>query len=70
MMEVLSDMSGSVAALRVAVGDAVAEDDDLLILESMKMEIPVGAPADGTVAAVHVAVGDRVDEGDLLVTLS
>ena len=70
MTQVLSDMSGSVAAVRVAAGDAVAEDDDLLVLESMKMEIPVGAPADGTVAAVHVDVGDRVDEGDLLVTLS
>ena len=47
-------------------GDNVADGDTLVILESMKMEIPVLAEADGTVAALHVAEGDVVQEGDLI----
>lgn len=54
----------------VAVGDTVAEDDDLLILESMKMEIPVEAEAAGTVTEIAVAEGDSVAEGQPLVTIS
>jgi biotin carboxyl carrier protein len=48
----------------------VAEGDELVILESMKMELPVVAPASGRVEAVHVKPEDHVNEGDLIVTLA
>ena len=47
-------------------GDTVADGDTLVILESMKMEIPVLAEAAGTVTALHVAEGDVVQEGDVI----
>ncbi len=70
MSEVKSPMAGTVFELIAAIGAAVEEGDELVILESMKMEIPVEAPSDGTVADIHIAQGDQVQEGDLLVTLS
>ena len=69
MAEVKSPMAGTIFELIAAVGDAVEEGDELVILESMKMEIPVEAPSDGTVAEIHIAQGDQVQEGDVLVTL-
>jgi acetyl-CoA carboxylase biotin carboxyl carrier protein len=53
----------------VAVGDAVSEGDELIILESMKMEIPVEAPVDGRVAEIRVSEGDSIEEGAVLVVL-
>ncbi len=53
----------------VTLGATVAEGDELVVIESMKMEIPVLAVRAGTIAGVHVAVGDRVAERALLVTL-
>lgn len=70
MADVNSPMAGTIFELIAATGDHVAEGDELIILESMKMEIPVEAPADGTVQTVHVQQGDQVQEGDPLVTLS
>ncbi len=69
MTEVLAEMTASVWQVRVEAGQDVAADDELLILESMKMEIPVVAPRAGTVDAVHVAPEDQVTEGTVLVTL-
>lgn len=63
-------MTASVWKVEVAVGQTVAADDDLVILESMKMEIPVAAPEAGTVTAIHVAAGDQVTEGQALVSIS
>ena len=54
----------------VAEGDTVSDGDTLVILESMKMEIPVIAESAGTVSAVKVASGDVVQEGDPLVELT
>lgn len=68
-MEVKAPMAGTVLELLVAVGDAVAEDDELLILESMKMEIPIESPGGGSVAAINVAQGDAVQEDDVLLTI-
>lgn len=59
-------VTGTVWKLERRVGDAVAAGDAVLIVESMKMEIPVDAPAAGTVAALHVAEGDSVAEGQVL----
>jgi biotin carboxyl carrier protein len=60
---------GKVLEVLVAVGATVATGEELLVIESMKMEIPLTAPRPGTVAAIAVAAGDQVQEGDLLVTL-
>jgi acetyl-CoA carboxylase biotin carboxyl carrier protein len=68
-VQVTAQMVASVAAVPVAVGADVAAGDALVLVESMKMEIPVPAPVAGTVTGVHVAPGDLVQEGDLLVTL-
>ena len=68
-MQVKSPMAGSVWQVIVAVGDVVAEGDELVILESMKMEIPVESPQAGTVTAISVEKATRVEEGDLLLTI-
>jgi len=62
-------MAGSVWKLLVAVGDRVEEGSDLLLLESMKMEIPVPAPSSGRVAEIRVEEGEVVAEGQVLVVL-
>jgi acetyl-CoA carboxylase biotin carboxyl carrier protein len=58
--EVRAEMVANVWKLVVAEGDSVADGDTLVILESMKMEIPVLAESDGRVAALHVAEGDVI----------
>lgn len=63
-------ISGLVWKIETQVGDAVNEGDVLLILESMKMELPVEAPAAGTVAEVRCTAGQRVTEGEVLVVLA
>ncbi len=67
--EVCAEMVANVVTLVVAAGDSVAAGDTLLILESMKMEIPVLAETGGTVAEIKVTEGDVVQEGDVLVVL-
>jgi acetyl-CoA carboxylase biotin carboxyl carrier protein len=61
---VKTDITGKVWKLEAAPGDRLAEDQPILILESMKMEIPVPAPLDCTVVEILVAEGDSVTEGD------
>ena len=61
--------AGKVFKLEKKVGDAVKRGDAVVIIEAMKMEIPVVAPQDGTVARVDVAVGDAVEAGAVLATL-
>jgi len=67
--EVASDIAGSVWKIERAVGDPVAEGDVLLVLESMKMEVPVEAPRDGRVRELRVSEGQSVEEGDVLAVL-
>jgi len=67
--EVEAQIAGNVWKIETEVGAEVGEDDVLLILESMKMEIPVEAPAAGRVADIRVAEGDSVEEGAILVVL-
>lgn len=64
-----AQMPGQVIEVLVAEGDVVASGQALVILEAMKMEIRVAAPADGVVKQLCVAVGDVVDRGQLLVEL-
>jgi acetyl-CoA carboxylase biotin carboxyl carrier protein len=66
---VRSEIAGSVWKIEVAVGDSVAEEDPLIVLESMKMEIPLLAPRAGVVREILVAEGEPVAEGDVAVIL-
>ncbi|HVE93041.1 MAG TPA: biotin/lipoyl-binding carrier protein [Actinomycetota bacterium] len=66
MAEVLAEMVANVWKVTVQAGQRVSEGDTLVILESMKMEIPVTSPADGTVTQVRVAEGAVVQEGDVI----
>jgi biotin carboxyl carrier protein len=65
-MEIRAEMVANVWQVRAEVGQEVAEGDELVILESMKMEIPVLAPVAGTVAAIHVVPDQVVQDGDLI----
>lgn len=65
-MELKATMAGSVWKITVNQGDNVEEDQDIIILESMKMEIPIGAEEAGTVKEIKVAEGDFVNEGDVI----
>jgi acetyl-CoA carboxylase biotin carboxyl carrier protein len=62
-VRVKSEITGKVWQIEARVGQKVAEEDPIVILESMKMEIPVGAPVGGTVKEILVAEGDVVQEG-------
>jgi len=68
-IRVKSEIAGSVWKILKQPGEAVALDDTLLLLESMKMEIPVFAPRHGTVQEVRVAEGEAVAEGDVVVVI-
>lgn len=68
--KVLSEVAGKVWKLEVRAGAKVAQDDTLLILESMKMEIPVLAPSGGTVVELLVAEGDLVQEGQAVAAIA
>jgi acetyl-CoA carboxylase biotin carboxyl carrier protein len=63
-------ITGTVWKIEVKVGDQVSEGQVCVILESMKMELPVEAPTGGKVERIHVSEGAAVNEGDVLVTLA
>jgi acetyl-CoA carboxylase biotin carboxyl carrier protein len=67
--EVRAEMVANVWKVVVSEGDTVAEGDTLVILESMKMEIPVLAEDAGTVAQLKVGEGDVIQEGDLIAVI-
>ncbi|HEY4601669.1 MAG TPA: acetyl-CoA carboxylase biotin carboxyl carrier protein subunit [Cerasibacillus sp.] len=69
MKEITASMAGSVWKVLVQEGDQVESDQDVVILESMKMEIPIAAEDDGVVKELKVQEGDFVNEGDVLITL-
>ena len=69
MASVHADVTGSVWQIAVEVGQVVAVDDELAILESMKMEIPVVTPLAGRVAEIHVSLNEPVKEGQLLFSI-
>ena len=68
-MEIKANITGNVWKILVTVGQEVEEDDEVAILESMKMEIPIESPDDGTVKEICVAEGDAVKQGQVLVIL-
>ncbi|ENQ3106509.1 acetyl-CoA carboxylase biotin carboxyl carrier protein subunit [Bacillus cereus] len=69
MTKVYASMAGNVWKIVVGVGDTVEEDQDVVILESMKMEIPIVAEEGGTVMKILVQEGDFVNEGDVLIEI-
>ena len=68
-VQVLSEVSGSVWKIEAASGAEVGADDTILIIESMKMEIPVAAPRAGKVVEIRVAEGDPVKEGQVVAVI-
>jgi acetyl-CoA carboxylase biotin carboxyl carrier protein len=68
-VEVKSEINAIVSKIEVAPGADVAADDVLMILESMKMEVPVNAPVAGRVRSIAVEVGASVEEDDVLMVL-
>jgi len=67
--EVLAPLAGNVWEVLVELGDTVEEDDELLIIEALKMENPVYAPCAGKVAGIKVQKGEQVDEDALLMLI-
>ncbi|MGP3609800.1 acetyl-CoA carboxylase biotin carboxyl carrier protein subunit [Anoxybacillus sp. PDR2] len=69
MNQIVATMAGNVWKIVVSVGEKIEEGQDVVILESMKMEIPIAAEASGIVKEIHVQEGDFVNEGDILLEL-
>jgi acetyl-CoA carboxylase biotin carboxyl carrier protein len=69
MKRVVSNMAGVVLEFLVKAGEQVAVDQDVVMLESMKMQIPVQSPVSGTVKTIKVNEGDFVDDGDVLLEI-
>jgi acetyl-CoA carboxylase biotin carboxyl carrier protein len=69
VIEIEAHITGTVWKIEVAVGDAVSEGDAVVILESMKMEMPVEAEDPGVVSEIRCSEGQSVSEGDVLVVL-
>jgi len=67
--EVTAHITGTVWEIRVRVGETVAAEQVLVVLESMKMEMPVEAPTSGRVATIAATQGQAVEEGEVLLTL-
>ena len=68
-VEVTAPMSGSIWKIHVKVGDQVLYEDELIILEALKMENPIYAPADGAIAEIRVSEGDKVESNQVLLVL-
>ena len=69
-IEVKASVPGKVVKVEASVGQAVNPGDSIVVLEAMKMEIPIVAPEAGTVASINVSVGQAVESGDLLASLN
>lgn len=69
MADIEAHITGNVWKITVAVGDTVEDGDEVVILESMKMEIPVESEDDGVVKEIKCEEGQSVDEGDVLIVL-
>ena len=70
MPDIEAHITGTVWKIECKVGDEISEGDTVVILESMKMEMPIESEDDGTVAEIRVEEGQSVQEGDVLVVLS
>ncbi len=66
LIDVRTEITGNVWKIEKAAGDAVAEDEPIILLESMKMEIPVAAPEDGVVKEILVEEAETITEGTVV----
>ena len=66
MAEILAPMAGKVIEIKVNVGDSVHEDDEVAVIEAMKMEMPILTYVDGTVKEIKIAKGDSVEADQVL----
>jgi acetyl-CoA carboxylase biotin carboxyl carrier protein len=64
--EILAPLAGKIIQMDLEVGKVVEEDEEILVIEAMKMETPVFAPCSGTIKEIKVTEGDDVEEDDLL----
>ena len=69
IQEIMAPLDGKVFQLKVKPGDKVEEDEEILVIEAMKMETPIFVPCDGTVREIRVKEGDEVAENDVLVII-
>ena len=69
MSDILAPMGGKVIDVKVNVGDAVSEGDEVVIIEAMKMELPIAAEASGTVKEIKCKKGDTVEAEGVLIVL-
>ncbi len=69
MKQVTAMMAGTIVEILVKKGDQISDEQDVVILESMKMQLPVQSNQSGTVLEIKVSVGDFVNEGDPILTL-
>lgn len=69
MAEIKAPMGGKVIKISVNVGDSISEDDEVAVLEAMKMEMPILCEEDGTVAEIKVSPGQTVEAEQVLVVL-
>mgnify|MGYP000150264436 CR=1 FL=1 len=67
--EIEAHITGTVWKIEVEIGEEVEEEDTLIILESMKMEMPIEAPCDGTVKEIRIKEGDAVEEGQVVLIM-
>jgi biotin carboxyl carrier protein len=67
--EILAPLAGKIIQLNIEVGVAVEEDEEILVIEAMKMETPVFAPASGTIESIRVSAGDEVEEDQVLAVI-
>ena len=70
MKEITAPMGGKIIKVLVKVNDSVSEDDEVIVLEAMKMEMPILCEEDGTVSDIKAAVGQTVEAGQVLIILS
>ena len=69
MAEILAPMAGKVIDIKVNVGDSVHEDDEVAVIEAMKMEMPILSFSDGTVKEIKIAKGDSVEADQVLMII-
>lgn len=69
MKQINAMMAGTVVEVLVSTGDSISDGQDVVIIESMKMQLPITSESEGKVAEVKVSAGDFVNEGDVVIVL-
>lgn len=69
LTEISAPLSGKIVRMGIKTGDFVEDDEEMLVIEAMKMETPVFAPFDGTIKEIKAKTGDQIKEGDILVII-